>query len=171
MSMSHTELTRVAFNWLIGSQRCAVVVSELATSGQERADSLGWKGGDSILVEVKVSIADLRADLNKPWRSRRLELGMGHHRYYMVPPELKEPAAKVLPEGWGLLVPNGRGVNIIEYSRQFRANRYRETLVLESVIRRIAGERHPLPGVGVKTYIHEMAPENPVAMLSVAPEN
>jgi hypothetical protein len=82
--------------------RCGVVLTELVTSAVETPDAIGWAIGGrfSILVEVKVSRADFRKDLRKPFRVRP-ERGVGQWRYYLAPAGLI--SAEELPERWGLL--------------------------------------------------------------------
>src|SRR3990167_3906640 len=171
--LTHSELIDRAFNWLRGSQTCAVVISELATSASEKSDALGWKGGLSILVEAKASLSDFRADSKKVWRRHHTD-GLGVKRFYIVGPEVSDAICKLelLPAGWGLLVCKQRGIEVREFSRTWRSNARREIDVLLSVIRRIAENREPLKGVGVRCYIHELSntKENPVAALSIGLE-
>lgn len=168
--MTHDELVRLAFNWLRRGQRCSLVVSELVTSAIEVPDAIGWRGGFSFLIECKVSISDLRADLKKGFRDPRT--GMGTHRYYMVTPDIWEKALEIIPKGWGLLVPEKKVMRVRRESETFyHPDRDSEVYLLLSVVRRIAGREEPLSGVGVRCYRHELSAESPAhAILSIADE-
>lgn len=108
---THAELVERAVRWLKNSCNCLVVLSEQGGGlTYEKPDAIGWKDGASILVECKVSIADLRADFSKPSR-KYPDLGIGSKKYYMVGRELEAAATRVMKEarmdewtGWGLLV-------------------------------------------------------------------
>lgn len=108
MSMAHSELVARGSAWL-RKQGCAVVFSELTahTRTGELPDVIGWRGGNSVLIECKVSRSDFLADKNKSFRS---EGGMGDFRLYLSPPDVIAPSD--LPEGWGLLIARGSRIEI-----------------------------------------------------------
>lgn len=100
--MSHAELVKRAVRWLRTTRRMKVVAAEpCAGRVGENPDAIGWDGaGRSVLVEVKVSVADFRRDRDKPCR-RNGTAGMGGERWYLTPPDLLNPCQ--LSDGWGLL--------------------------------------------------------------------
>lgn len=115
---THDELCRLACKWLERSRSqnghgCSISISEVNVFSGEIPDAIGFlqfpdykTGVQSILVEVKTSRSDFRADAKKPHRSTGA-LCMGDLRYYMVPEGLVTPDE--IPEGWGLLYVTSRG--------------------------------------------------------------
>jgi hypothetical protein len=101
--LSHNELVSIAKRWLRNTEKCSVVVSEMASSAGEEPDAIGWKCQHSTLVECKTSRSDFRKDQKKI--SRRVDpsinFGMGAFRYYMAPEGLLKEDE--LPRSWGLL--------------------------------------------------------------------
>lgn len=108
--MTHSDLINRAVIWLKKVKGCAVVLAERGCS-VERADAIGWTyGGESFLIECKVSRTDFRADRHKPHRSDGS--GFGLARYYMVPAGLVT-RQEVEPE-WGLLEVHPKQVRVCE---------------------------------------------------------
>lgn len=142
---THAELVEVARRWL--ASRCPVVITEMAHSGMETADAIGWTGWGSILIECKASRADFMADKNKAFR-RNPSSGMGIHRYYLAPAGLIQ--ADDLPAGWGLLEVVGSKVKQAVKSEPQDRQSGAEIGLLVSCIRRI-GQTCPR-GVSVKCY-------------------
>ena len=93
---SHDEPVIKARHWL-WKQGCSVVITEMACT-REEPDAIGfWAGGHSIVVECKVSRGDFLADRQK--RALRQFVGMGTHRYYLIPADLDiEPGEIPEPE-------------------------------------------------------------------------
>ena len=137
--MSHNELVLRAKRWLkaIG---CRVVISEMASEAGETPDAIGWRYGESILVECKTSRKDFFFDMKKVWR--RNGYGMGGWRFYMCEPDLIMP--EDVPVGWGLIY-TGRPIKIVvgpkgncSWGRPpFKSNLRRENLLLVSALSRI----------------------------------
>ena len=100
--MTHAELVQVAAKWL--RARCAVVITEMTSGAAEQPDAIGFNSYVSTLVECKTSRADFFADRKKLSR-------MGYYRYYLTAPGLLQISD--IPEGWGLLEVDGRGVTIV----------------------------------------------------------
>lgn len=119
-SPTHSQYCEVAVRWLklsIGKQGpgCNIAVSECTGSySGEIADAFGMRsiGAEqhSVLVEVKMSLADFRADALKPHRSGGV-VGMGTFRYYLAPQGLI-PLVE-LPRGWGLIEVTPRGKPVV----------------------------------------------------------
>ncbi len=105
---THAELCNLAAKWLTRRPRnCRIAVSELPALLQEHPDAVGWNSwGSTMLVEVKVSRSDFRADRRKPYRNGDMS-PMGDLRWYMAPAGLLP--AEEMPTGWGLLEVYGRG--------------------------------------------------------------
>ena len=111
--MTHSQLVEKAVQWL-RRYRCGVVLSEQACVSGEMPDAIGWKRAcHSVLVECKVTRADLLADRVKPFRVKP-EQGVGSERFYLTPPGLVR--CEELPAAWGLLEVHGRGVEMIHLS-------------------------------------------------------
>lgn len=120
-ALAHDELVRRAVRWLRGSRRCEIALPEpVSWVAGEVPDAIGWRMGESIVVEVKVSIEDFRADKRKkwrggepcPWEKRPQQRdGLGRLRYYLAEPGVI-PADK-LPDKWGLLACHRTQIRVI----------------------------------------------------------
>ncbi|HWR35016.1 MAG TPA: hypothetical protein VN622_03980 [Clostridia bacterium] len=114
--MTHEQLVEKAVEWLRGSYRCGIVLSEQACSSGEVPDAIGWKGkSHSVMIECKVSRADFLADRNKPFRTDS-GTAVGCERFYLAPRGLLSPGE--LPQGWGLLECHARKVSVVKKSRK-----------------------------------------------------
>ena len=130
----HDQLVRRALTWLVNKQNCVAAISEMGTVNLEIPDVIGWcYGGNSILIECKVSKSDFNADSRKCFR-RDASLGMGNLRYYMSWAGVIQ--IDDLPTGWGLLWVKGRSVKILKMSGKFQSNRIAEVNLLLSALRR-----------------------------------
>lgn len=140
--MTHKQLCERAARWLktIG---CRVVLSEIASSGREIPDAIGWRSGISILIECKTSQADFKQDFKKPWRKFE-DYGMGHHRLYLCEKGIIKPC-QAMALGWGLLWIDGRKIQKViapkgncdwGKSPLFKANYRNEVLLLVSALAR-----------------------------------
>lgn len=157
---THAALVEKARLWLM--RKHAVVVTELASVG-EIADAIGWSGGISTLVEVKVSRSDYYRDKEKYFR-RYPEQGVGNNRYYFAPKGLLVP--QNLPHGWGLLEFDGSRVWRTKDATPFMCiNHVHEKRLLMSALRRI-GQATP-KGISVKAYYSETGD---TATLTLGPE-
>lgn len=153
--MTHAELVHLAARWL--ASRCPVVITEMSSAAWEEPDAIGWRGAGSILVECKVSRADLRADRDKPYRRREMAdgvrwPGLGDERYYLMPAGLVEVDDPLLLPGWGVLFANPAGkVRVARKAEKRRqGDQWREILLLVSCIRRLGIET--TGGTSVKVY-------------------
>ncbi len=137
--MTHKDLVRKAGAWLRNSNRCTVVLTELAaTHNSETPDAIGFfaSGGGSILIECKASRADFLADKNKIFR-REAERGMGDRRYFMVPVDMVISPDEI-PDPWGLIViPPSERARIHKEAAYATANKSAEVVMLVSVLRRL----------------------------------
>lgn len=97
--MTHADLIERAEQWLAGTRRCTVVLSNVGFQS-EIVDAMGWVSRWSILVECKISVSDFHADKHKKCRQEGY-LGIGQERYYLTPPGLL--SVEQIPVGWGLL--------------------------------------------------------------------
>ncbi|MDD2765271.1 MAG: hypothetical protein PHE83_15005 [Opitutaceae bacterium] len=157
---THAFLVEKARCWLSSPTGggCPVVVTELATSGEE-PDAIGWRGGWSIIVECKSSREDFRRDAQKHFR-RSSDRGIGGQRYLLVPVGLIE--ASEIPEGWGLLVLSGRTVQLVKKPPLHEAINWRHVMeILSSTLRRVG---HACPsGVNIRCYPLRKVPEHGMA--------
>jgi len=104
MKLTHSELVDIAETWLF--KRCGFAFKELTTFAQETPDAIGFRSGESILIECKTSRADFHADKKKSFRKCTWQ-GVGRIRFFMCEKGLILP--EDLPEKWGLLWVNGKG--------------------------------------------------------------
>lgn len=101
--MTHKDLIKPAYKWVLKHGSCGVAFKELSSlaSNGEYPDVIGFGMGDhSVLVECKCSRADFLADRKKFFR-KNPEQGMGTFRFYLCPEGLIR--TDELPKGWGLL--------------------------------------------------------------------
>lgn len=145
----HRRLVAQAAHWL--ERRCSVVVTEIATTGEE-PDAIGWTGTHSILLECKASIEDFRRDQQKSFRTLT-EMGIGQYRYFFAPRGVIPVLA--MPTKWGLIEVGGRRQpKIVIPAGQFDDFNHRQEMrILLSVIRRIG--KHAPTGVSVRCYNYE----------------
>lgn len=166
--MNHSQLVERAAKWLANTKRCPVVITEMA-GGAEEPDALGWTaGGHSILVECKATKSDFDADRHKAGR-RLARLGMGNHRFYLVPPMILQHTVENAPSEWGVLVAYKHRVEQRKSSGYFsEAYKLREIGLLVSSLRRLAGERTPIEGMNVRFYTINTS-SHPRATIGVQP--
>ncbi len=108
--MTHSQLVRLAEQWLRRHYRCGIVLSEQSCASGETPDVIGWKSScRSVVIECKVSRADFFADQEKPFR-KQPETGMGCERFYLVSQGLIR--TDEVPAAWGLLECKGRKITI-----------------------------------------------------------
>lgn len=145
---THDELVEAASMWL--QKTCAVVVTELATSGEE-PDAIGWQGTHSTLVECKATRSDFLADRRKGFRIHP-DSGIGAHRYYLTPKGLVDP--QELPPRWGLLELHEGRVRSVLKSEYFSETNCRHELgILLSCIRRLGVRKEG--GCSIRCYTIE----------------
>ncbi len=115
---THEALVDRAKRWLLNTRRCKFALTNAKPwSCTEHPDAIGWlQDGVSIVVEVKVSEDDFRADRKKTWRLG--SIGMGMYRYYLTPAEFFDdyPCSLLEPDV-GLLEAHGRIVKVIREAR------------------------------------------------------
>lgn len=137
--MNHKELVYRAEKWLNSTIGCGFTLSELAYYSSytgETPDVIGWKYGDSYLIECKASRADYFSDSRKVFRNE-WRSGMGNYRYYMVPANLI--SEDELRPRWGLLYVYPKMVRIIKQP-EFINKRFtsqRELPLLCSALRKV----------------------------------
>ena len=109
--VQHAMLVQKAVEWLRGSYRCGIILSEQSCATGEVPDAIGWKGQcRSVVVECKVSRADFLVDAHKEFRLQP-ELGLGCERLYLAPEGMIR--AEELPLHWGLLEYSKRSVRLV----------------------------------------------------------
>ena len=105
--MTHAELVKRAVRWL-RVKRHVPVLSEMV-GANEIPDAIGWRFGESTLIECKTSRADFLRD-HKKWFRREGAFAMGRRRFYMAPAGLLDTSE--MPKGWGLLDVHSRTVSV-----------------------------------------------------------
>ncbi|WP_242880773.1 hypothetical protein [Stenotrophomonas maltophilia] len=108
-ALTHADLVKIAGRWLRNTAGCSVVLEELcaATGNGENPDAIGWRCGQTMLIECKASRSDFLADRKKPFRADPSR-GLGMYRYFLAPKGLLRP--EEMPDRWGLLEVSGRRV-------------------------------------------------------------
>jgi len=141
--MTHQELVERAAAYLKGTMRCGVVFTELSTQAIETPDAIGFRSGESILLECKTSRNDFFHDRKKPHR-RVPQIGVGKYRFYFVPDGLVKP--EEVPERWGLIYVRDHGCRRVhgprinsdrrhEWAHEY--NEFAERTMMLSALRRI----------------------------------
>jgi hypothetical protein len=122
--------------WLRNTERCHVVIAELATLNSETPDVLGfYRSGMSVLIEVKVSRGDFAADKDKHFRAIP-KAGVGDRRYFAAPKGMLRETD--LPPFWGLLELDGeRQVLRTKEAEAQDGNKRVEVSILTSAMRRL----------------------------------
>jgi len=144
--MTHDDLVERASKWLV--KKCPIVVTELIHSGPESPDAIGFKSGNTILIECKTSRSDFLSDAHKFFR-RYSSNGMGDYRYYLTPRNLI--SLNELPDNWGLLEFGSKRINVVKEATIQKEKNYRsEQSLLVSCIRRLGKDVEE--GINVKVY-------------------
>lgn len=154
--MTHAELVQVAAKWL-RRRGCSVVLTEPVFADCESPDAIGWRYGDSTMVECKVSRADFLADTNKQARKRGRRLG--NRAYYLAPAGLIT-ANEVSARGWGLLEVRGGRVFVTVEALPWEPNGLhtkQETLLLLSELRRYHAQGIRYRKLGLHGFIDDGA--------------
>ncbi len=72
--VTHNQLVKRAKEWLTGTAKCTIAITELSTVNSERPDAIGFGyRGSSILCEVKISRDDFFKDKKKVSDARKIE--------------------------------------------------------------------------------------------------
>ena len=135
--MNHNEMINRAKKWLLNTRGCGFILSELTSYyNSEIPDVIGWKCGQSYLVECKVTRNDFLADKKKGFRRMQWR-GMGNYRYYMTTPSLIE--LNEIPYRWGLLYVYPSIVKVIKKPSfiYYSTIAERERYILCSALRRV----------------------------------
>jgi len=141
--LTHRELCEVGAKYLRSScgwqLRSEFVLVEFVSACVEQPDIFGIKGSHNVMIEVKVSRSDFKADFKKPYRNGQAN-GIGATRYYLCPTNLIKESE--LPEKWGLIYcDQERNMEVIKHAEIFKErNLLGELNILKSVIRRINGK-------------------------------
>lgn len=100
INATHDDLVELGAGWL-KRQGFPVIASEISAAGcREQADLVAFRSTCSVVIEVKVSRADFKADAKKP--ERHVDgAGLGVYRFYLCPAGLI--LQEDLPPRWGLL--------------------------------------------------------------------
>lgn len=188
----HDELVQRAAQWL--RAKCPVVITEMTSAANETPDAIGFTGHRSILIECKTSMADFRADGNKPSRRRDRPSGeptwqetrwlrstLGDQRYYLVPEAISGKVLTALTDEaseWGLLSAPPDGDKRLRRLRE-PTDRYMENLhggeisLLMSALRRVTGGTKGVlkEAVYVKAYTIIKGQGEPRATMGIRPED
>jgi len=136
--MNHSNLVFQAAKWLEREHQCPLVFQEPKAIAGEIPDVIGFfDGGDSVLIECKVTRADLQSDKHKSYRFYP-EDGMGDYRFIATTSDVWGYSCISLPEKWGLLISYRDGFNVeIEAERFESSNKRGEVCLLVAAIRQM----------------------------------
>ena len=183
--LTHDDLVELGSQWLRSphtmhidgrSHRfaaCPIIATEITTAVRETPDVIGWSGRFSVVIEAKATRSDFVADAKKYFR-REAEYGMGSYRYFLAPKGVI--CEHELPAGWGLLEVGdsaqsgkaGRKIRAVAHSQHFVAHKANETVVLQSLLRRMKVE--PGKHVKIRVYTIESSVE-PRATVTIKSED
>tara|TARA_B100000780_G_C20958347_1_gene382411 strand:+ start:210 stop:701 length:492 start_codon:yes stop_codon:yes gene_type:complete len=141
--LTHRELCEIGAKYLRTNCGWALksefVLVEMVSACIEQPDIFGIRGSHNIMIEVKVSRSDFKADFKKPFRNGQIN-GIGATRYYLCPTGLIKE--EELPEKWGLIYCNeDRKFEVIKFGEVFQERNFiGELNIMKSVIRRINGK-------------------------------
>lgn len=138
-TLSHKDLVVRAERWLLKTYKCGFAFSELTacTNSGEIPDAIGFKYGNSVLVECKATRSDFLGDRKKQFR-KMPEYGMGSLRYFMTPPGLvTEEEVKERYPHWGLLIAHPKVVKNVLKAKHQEHSIVDERLLLCSALRRV----------------------------------
>lgn len=165
--MTHQDLVARAAQWL-SAKGYGVVITDMVNGSPETPDAIGWKSCTSTLIECKVSRSDYLADRHKGFRKRTAH-AMGAFRYFMAPAGMLRAAE--LPDGWGLLEVDGRGVTVVRVAVEREGDRRHEINVLTSALRRLMFAPGMRPaGVHCRVYQIETPGDHRATVGCAAPE-
>ena len=133
--MTHQELVFLAARWLEREHSCPLVFQEPKTISGEVPDVIGFfDGGDTVMIECKISRTDFLSDKHKSYRAYP-EDGMGDYRFIATTNDVWRHG-DTLPDNWGLIIfEDGRFHTVYEPERFELANKQGETSVLVAAIR------------------------------------
>jgi hypothetical protein len=144
--MTHRELCVIGAKYLLNHKswqlRKPYVTIELCPIFGESPDVFGLDAYNSLLIEVKITKTDFNSDYKKKYRQEGK--GIGRKRYYLCPENVIN--VNDLPDKWGLLWCDEKGkISIIKTSEEFKEyDLGHEILIMQSIIRRLAGKRRLL---------------------------
>ena len=139
INVSHKELVDAGATWLNKKApnvfyKCQFVCKEMKCLGtNEIPDIIGLRPTGSILIEVKISIADFRKDRNKKGRDKNIPQ-LGKRKLYLAPKGLIE--TRMLPDSWGLLEWNGNEIELTKHSSEFVESKESLNFIYHSILRR-----------------------------------
>ena len=111
LQLTHDEIGVLGANKLKQMGYIATFSNITGAAISEKPDALGINsGGESFLLEVKVSRSDFLADRKK--RHRNTEYAIGNYRAYLTPKGLLSP--EEIPYGWQLWEVHGKTKPVIK---------------------------------------------------------
>lgn len=141
--MTHKEIVEKLSKWLkkhkqnISIPNCTLVLTEFVTinSCGETPDILGFNNWTSVMIEVKTSRSDFRADIKK--RFKKFSKGSGEFKYYVCPYGMLD--TDEIPDGYGLIyIDINNNITLVKNAiRQECADLRVERTMLLSYIRRL----------------------------------
>jgi len=131
---THGSLCKRGMQWLYKEVGCQVACVGLGSTTGERPDVIGWKLGESWLIECKARREDFFREKEKSFRSDPI-LGMGKFRYYLIPDDII--CTDEIPPKWGMLIAHGKSIIIAKEAEAFsERNKDAEIVILTCALRR-----------------------------------
>jgi len=109
MQLTHATITDIAYKWAL--KRFPVAYKEMKSIMSEIPDVIGFRSGESIVIEVKISRSDFLRDFKKPHRTGK---AMGKYRFYCCPEGLVK--VEELPDNWGLIEVCSKGKCVVVHN-------------------------------------------------------
>lgn len=141
--MTHKEIVEKLSKWLrrhkenIKIPNCSLVLSEFVTANYcgETPDILGFNYWTSVMIEVKTSRSDFKADMKK--RFKKFSKGSGEFKFYACPYGMLDPDE--MPDMYGLIyIDVDENITLVKPAlRQKNADLRVERSMLLSYIRRL----------------------------------
>ncbi len=134
---THSGLCLAVARWCVNRRaplyRKRAVVEFVSASIEESPDVFAFDKYGSILYEIKMSLADFRADKKKRFRQESQD-GLGERRYFVCPSGLI-PEEK-LPPHWGLIYVSRDAFKIIKQAEPVTACKIAEMSIIDSILDR-----------------------------------
>lgn len=105
--ITHGEIVEIGAKYLL-RKSYKIVLTEMSVCNKcgEILDILGFNYNNSILIEVKTSVSDLKKDKEKVSRYLSYKYGVGEYKYFLYPEKIYEKALKYTPKEWGIFTIN-----------------------------------------------------------------
>ncbi len=139
------QLRACAAAFLRYTKQCPVIAFERGVDWHIRPDVLAvTKSRYLIEIEIKLTLADFKADRKKRRWHNNLYGGVGRRQfYYCVPQTLVEKVEGIVPTGCGLMMPTDHvmnGINVVRVIKRAPLNRKAPRLSLKQIVEMVRNQ-------------------------------